>query len=250
MRKKIIAANWKMNGNMSFIKMLLTEIKKELSGQQDYVQCIVFPPAIYISLVQESLQNTPIHWGGQNCYFRDTGPFTGEHSAIMYKDFNSRYMLIGHSERRSLFAENEKIVADKFHHVKEHDIIPILCVGETLAERQQGKTEQVLAKQLQAVAEKGVRSFQNCVIAYEPVWAIGTGQTATPEQVQNVHKFIRTLISEYHPEDAANLSICYGGSVNEKNAQSLFTMPDVDGGLIGGASLNARQFVEIVKCIN
>ena len=149
-----------------------------------------------------------------------------------------------------MFHEDEKFVAEKFHHVKDHGMIPVLCIGETLAEREQGLTEQVLTKQLLAVSNTGSNFFDKCVVAYEPVWAIGTGQTASPEQVQAVHAYIRDLVAKTDKNNAQELPIIYGGSVNENNAHALFAMPDVDGGLIGGASLNARQFVEIVKCIN
>jgi triosephosphate isomerase len=248
MRLKIVAGNWKMNGRSDQIKSLLQQILKPLDGQTK-AQCIVFPPSIYLPLVKDCLNETSIKWGAQNVYPSDAGAFTGELSAPMLQDYDCRYVLVGHSERRRLFGEDEKFVAEKFHHVKEHGMIPVLCVGETQEERQKGLTEQVLAQQLLALGEAR-QSFKNCLIAYEPVWAIGTGLTATPEQVQVVHASIRALVAGFCSEDAKQLSILYGGSVNEKNAAALFAMPDVDGGLIGGASLNAQQFVEIVKCIN
>ena len=157
---------------------------------------------------------------------------------------------MGHSERRRIFHEDEKFISEKFHHVKDHDMIPVLCVGETLDERNQGLTEQILTQQLLAVTHQSSQCFKQCVIAYEPVWAIGTGRTAEPEQVQAVHAFIRKLVATFGQSESRNLPILYGGSVNEHNARALFSMPDVDGGLIGGASLHARSFVEIVKCIN
>lgn len=249
MRKRIVAGNWKMNGRLESIRVLLAELNQSLNNVSK-AECVVFPPAVYLPLVNEMLTETKIRWGAQNVYPKDCGAFTGELSAPMLKDYYCDYVLVGHSERRTLFAEDEKFVADKFHHVKEHDMIPVLCVGETLSEREEKRTETVLANQLRAVAKDHPHAFDNCVIAYEPVWAIGTGLTATPEQVQAVHVVIRDLIKELSDSDANKVSILYGGSVNEKNAQALFAMPDVDGGLIGGASLNARQFVEIVKCIN
>ncbi len=249
MRRKIVAGNWKVNGSVRTIQFLMQELVEAI-GKQDNTQCVVMPPSIYIPLVQELLVGSNIKLGAQNVYPNDFGAFTGEISGPMLKDYNCNYVLVGHSERRRLFAENENFVADKFHHVKEHGMIPVLCVGETQEEREKGLTEKVLAKQLLAVTKTGSNCYKDCVIAYEPVWAIGTGLTAAPSQVQEVHSAIRNLIAEYNSDDAEKLSILYGGSVNEKNAASLFAMPDVDGGLIGGASLNAQQFVEIVKCIN
>lgn len=249
MRKKIVAGNWKMNGRIDQITVLLQQLLV-LSEGQDQARCIVFPPSVYIALVCECLAGSSIQWGAQNVYPQDQGAFTGELSAPMLNDYECRYVLVGHSERRTLFAEDEKFVADKFHHVKDHGMIPILCVGETLEEREQGLTESVLREQLLAVALKNPRCFNASIIAYEPVWAIGTGQTASPNQVQEVHSAIRALVAELNQVDAAHLPIIYGGSVNEHNARALFAMPDVDGGLVGGASLNAQQFVDIVKCIN
>lgn len=251
MRTKIVAANWKMNGRSAQIKSLLQQMLEFIAlDKSAKMQCMVMPPSIYIPLVKEYLAGSSICWGAQNVYPRDSGAYTGELSAPMLKDYGCQYVLLGHSERRRLFAEDEKFVAEKFHHVKEHGMIPVLCVGETLEEREQGLTQQVLSRQLLAVAEDDETCFRNCVIAYEPVWAIGTGRTAAPEQVQEVHESIRALIARFGSDDANQVSIIYGGSVNEKNAGALFRMPDVDGGLVGGASLNAQQFADIVKCIN
>lgn len=249
MRKKIIAANWKMNGRLVSISSLLDEIKQHLNNNTS-TECIIFPPTLYIPLIKASLANTSLSWGAQNAYPEDSGAFTGEVSVSMLTDYNCRYVLVGHSERRTLFQEQEKFIADKFHQVKEHDMIPVLCIGETLAERENNQTVSVLSRQLKAICNVDKNAFERCIIAYEPVWAIGTGKTANPDDVQAVHLVIRTLINEFSQTDANNVSILYGGSVNEKNASALFAMPDVDGGLIGGASLNAQQFVEIVKCIN
>ncbi|MCA0404099.1 MAG: triose-phosphate isomerase [Proteobacteria bacterium] len=248
MRKKIVIANWKMNGQIDQIKSLLNELTQGL-GQTARAEVIIMPPAIYLPLVSSLLSNSPLKWGAQNCYPCDKGAFTGEISAAMLADYAVNYVLVGHSERRQLFKEGEIFLKDKFHHLKEHDMIPVLCVGETLEERIEGRTEEVITRQLLAV-KKQDNSFANCVIAYEPVWAIGTGKTATPEQVQEVHSLIRAEVAKVNKDDAKALSILYGGSVNEKNAESLFAMHDVDGGLVGGASLNAQQFLEILKCIN
>lgn len=249
MRQKIVAGNWKMNGQLQQVIQLANELKELLYSISD-VQVIVMPPAIYIPQVRNILGDCTIDIGAQNVYPKDFGAYTGEISALMLQDFNCRYILVGHSERRHCLHEDENFVAQKFHHVKEHGMIPVLCVGETLAEREKGQTEQVIAKQLLAVSEDEKNCFHDCVIAYEPVWAIGTGKTASPEQAQEVHQFIRNLVAEINHSDAERLPLLYGGSVNESNARALFAMPDVDGGLVGGASLNAKQFVEIVKCIN
>ncbi len=238
-----------MNGRFLQVQRLLQDLLKCMP-EESGAHCVVFPPAIYLSLARELLFKSTISLGAQNVYPKDFGAYTGELSAPMLADYDCRYVLVGHSERRHLFHENENFVAEKFHHVKVHDMIPVLCVGETLKERQQGLTEEVLHRQLHAVAKLGNDWMQNCIIAYEPVWAIGTGQTATPEQAQQAHAFIRAQVAAFDEKYAQKLSILYGGSVNEKNAQALFAMPDVDGGLVGGASLNAQQFVEIVKCIN
>lgn len=250
MRKKLVAGNWKMHGNRGQITVLLEQLLTLTQKMQPCAECVVMPPAIYLPLVQHYLQQSLITWGAQNVYPQASGAFTGELSAPMLLDYACRYVLVGHSERRRLFAEDEKFVANKFHHVKEHGMIPVLCVGETLQERERELTQEVLASQLLAVTGKDKRCFRNAIIAYEPVWAIGTGQTATPEQAQEAHQAIRTLVADFNAQDAKDLTIVYGGSVNEKNAASLFAMPDVDGGLVGGASLNAQQFVDILKCIN
>lgn len=249
MRQKIVAGNWKMNGQFQQVIQLTNQLK-ELIDTESTTQVLVMPPTIYIPLVNELLGNSNIMLGAQNIYPKDSGAYTGEVSAPMIKEFNCSHVLVGHSERRQYFHEDEKFVAQKFHHVKEHGMIPVLCVGETLIEREKGQTEQIIANQLLAVSEKDENCFHGCVIAYEPVWAIGTGKTASPEQAQEVHQFIRKLVAEINHNDAERLTLLYGGSVNESNARALFAMPDIDGGLVGGASLNAKQFVEIVKCIN
>lgn len=249
MRKQMVMGNWKMNGCLQDVRILLQDIGERFPAETTS-ECVIFPPSVYLSVTQEMLLNSKIRWGAQNVYPKDSGAFTGEISGPMLQDFQCRYVLVGHSERRHLLQEDEKFVAEKFHHVKDHDMIPVLCVGETLEERQKGLTEAVLKRQLMAVTHMGSSWFKNCVLAYEPVWAIGTGQSASPEQAQEAHAFIREQVKELDKEHALMLPILYGGSVNEKNARSLFAKPDVDGGLIGGASLNAQKFVEIVECIN
>ena len=249
MRRKMVAGNWKMNGQIQQVTQLTTQLK-ELIDTTTTAQVAIIPPAIYIPLVHDLLGDSAIALGAQNLYPKDFGAFTGELSAPMLKEYNCRYVLVGHSERRQYFGEDENFVAQKFHHAKDHGMIPVLCIGETLIERENAQTEQVIARQLLAVSENNKNCFRDCVVAYEPVWAIGTGKTATPEQAQEIHQFIRRLVKEVNNSDAERLTLLYGGSVNENNAKALFAMPDIDGGLVGGASLNAKQFLEIVKCIN
>jgi triosephosphate isomerase len=248
-RQRFVMGNWKMHGSKAQAAALLKALVADVFLEHQH-SCVVFPPTIYLPLVQHILMNSTLVWGSQNVYPADSGAFTGEVSAPMLNDFGCKYVLVGHSERRHLFHEDEKFVAEKFHHVKDHGMIPVLCLGETLEERDQGRTEAVLTKQLLAVSDIRESAFGRCIVAYEPVWAIGTGRTATPEQAQAAHEYIRGLVRGVDKAQALELPIVYGGSVNETNASSIFAMPDVDGGLVGGASLNAKQFVEIVKCIN
>lgn len=249
MRKKMVVGNWKMNGQKNSITKLLESLCQYLPEHTD-TELVVLPPAIYLPLVSSFLSEKAIKWGAQNVYPAESGAFTGEIGLSMLQDYGCAYVLVGHSERRSIFAENEKFIRDKFHQIKEHGMIPVLCIGETADAREQGHAKDVIARQLQAVAQNNSQAFFNSVIAYEPVWAIGTGQTAHPELIQEVHSTIRALITELGEEKGQNVTLLYGGSLNEQNARSIFGMPDVDGGLIGGASLDARKFVEIVACIN
>ncbi len=246
---KLIVGNWKMNGCLDSVAKLLNDLTTRLS-KDDTTEVVVIPPAIYLPYVSSFLHGSFIKWGAQNVYPANAGAFTGEISAPMLKDFACDYILVGHSERRTIFHENEKFVADKFHHVKEHGIIPVLCVGETREERESLQTKAAITRQMMAVSLNYPQAFQNCVIAYEPVWAIGTGETPLPDEVQEVHRFIRDLITELGDEKGQNVTLLYGGSLNTHNARDMFAMPDVDGGLIGGASLDVQKFVEIVECIN
>lgn len=243
MRPKIVAGNWKMNGDKALISGLIEELN---NGLEPGDECIVFPPMVYLPHTQQSIgDNSAIGLGVQNFYPATSGAYTGECALNMATEFGVRYALVGHSERRTLFAESDEFIAKKFHHAKESGIIPILCVGETLEQREQGLTEQVIERQIEAVMQAG--PLDTAIIAYEPVWAIGTGKTASPEQAQLVHEFIRSLLKGENL--AQTMPILYGGSVNEKNAEALFAMPDIDGGLVGGASLKINQFLEIIKCI-
>jgi triosephosphate isomerase len=247
MRERLVAGNWKMHGSLVENKVLLDSVVAGLADVQG-VSCAVCVPYPYLFQAQFALQNTPIRWGAQNVSQYEKGAYTGEVSAAMLRDFGCTLVIVGHSERRSLFGEDDATVAAKFVAAQAGGLKPILCVGETLAEREQGITQQVVERQLQAVVDRaGLAAFRHCVIAYEPVWAIGTGKTATPEQAQEVHAFIRSVFAPHDAKLAEELVILYGGSVKGGNARELFAMPDIDGGLIGGASLNAEEFVTICK---
>ncbi len=243
MRRTLVAANWKMNGNKASNEALLEAFKKGFDGSADTA---IFPPALYISQLAESLKGSNIAYGVQNAYFEEKGAFTGELSLGMVKEFDCKYVLIGHSERRELFGETDEQVATKVDVTLKAGLIPMLCIGETLEQRESGVTEAVVKTQIDAVLSKvGIEAFETIVIAYEPVWAIGTGKTATPEQAQDVHSFIRKLLAEVNADVAAKTRILYGGSVKAASAEALFGQPDIDGGLVGGASLIADEFVAI-----
>lgn len=227
---------------------LLVQAIKENAQNISNIDVVVFPSFIHIPLVANLLTASPIAWGGQNLYPGQTGAFTGEVSGPMLADYGCQYVLIGHSERRAIFHEDLKIVATKFQAALEAKLQPILCLGETLTEREQHQTETIIAAQLESViAAAGIAAFKQAVIAYEPVWAIGTGLTASPEQAQNVHAFIRQCLAK-HDIGVANVTrILYGGSVKADNAPGLFAMSDIDGALVGGASLEAKSFLAICQ---
>lgn len=247
MRKPIIAGNWKMNGSRSSIKELLDGIKAGM-GDVNSAEVAVCAPSIYLADVSAQLEGSDVAWGGQNLSTEASGAFTGEISADMLLDFNSKYVIVGHSERRTLYGEDDQLVAQKFEVARKAGLIPILCIGETLEEREGGVTNEVCARQVNAVIEtSGVEALADAVIAYEPVWAIGTGKTATPEMAQETHAAIRGLIAEKNADVAAKVRIQYGGSMNAGNAADLLAMEDIDGGLIGGASLKSEDFLTICK---
>ncbi len=249
MRERMVAGNWKMHGSLVSNKALLDGIIAGLAGSEG-VRCAVCVPFPYLFQAQFALQNTGIVWGAQNLSQHEKGPYTGEVAGSMLRDLGCSVVIVGHSERRALYGEDDDTVAAKFVAAQQAGLMPILCVGETLAEREQGITGQVVARQLEAVvARAGIEAFARCVIAYEPVWAIGTGKTATPQQAQEVHAFIRGRLAEQAAELAQRIVILYGGSVKAANAADLFAMPDIDGGLIGGASLDANEFVAICKAV-
>ncbi len=247
MRKKLVAGNWKMHGNLVQNQGLLEAVLERTTQmrQSEIAVCVPYP---YLSAVQAQLANSHITWGAQTVSEYDKGAYTGEVSTEMLKDFGCKYAIVGHSERRALFGENSQTVALKYSAAQKTGIIPILCVGESLEQREGQITERVVGEQLDAVIEKaGADSLMKAVIAYEPVWAIGTGMTATPQQAQDVHEFIRKRIAEHNPAIASEITILYGGSVKANNAGELFAMPDIDGGLIGGASLVADDFAAICE---
>ncbi len=247
MRQVLVAGNWKLNGSCATIETLIHEIKEGMD-QVSQAEVAVCPPFVYLSMVQDLLSGTAIVLGAQDVCDEDAGAFTGEVSAPMLKELGCQYVIIGHSERRNIYGESDEFTARKFAAVKRAGLKPILCVGELLEEREQGVTEQVVARQLDAVLQlEGVAGLKDAVIAYEPVWAIGTGKTATPQQAQEVHAFIRQRISEQDQTIAENIRILYGGSVKGSNAEELFAMQDIDGGLIGGASLKGEEFLAICK---
>ena len=250
MRQPLVAGNWKLNGNLGSITELLEKIK-ELSSTVSVAELAVCSPYIYLPHVQKKLENSEVSYGAQDCSDQDSGAYTGEVSAAMIKEFECKYVIVGHSERRHLYNESDEMVAVKLERAEANDLIPILCVGETLEDREGGHTEIVIAKQIDAVLDRfGIEAFNNAVIAYEPVWAIGTGKTATPEQAQEVHEFIRLKLDALNKEIAADIRILYGGSMKPDNAKELLMQNDIDGGLIGGASLKADDFIAIATAAN
>lgn len=247
MRTPVVAGNWKMNGTRASVAALVNAISAKLPDKAG-VNVILCAPFPYIGQVVEAVGSRDIQVGAQNVSEYSTGAFTGEVSAAMLADCGCQYVIVGHSERRRLFGETEQCVAEKFMAAQAGSLIPILCVGETLAQREAGQTLAVVSSQLKAVLEKaGIESFRKAIIAYEPVWAIGTGITATPEQAQEVHAAIRQWLGCEDATVAEGVRILYGGSVKAANAATLFACPDIDGGLIGGASLDATEFLAICQ---
>lgn len=246
-RRPLVIGNWKMHGTRASTTALLQAIQQ---GTQTvaHTQMAVCAPFPYLHLCREQLVDSAIHWGAQNLSEHAQGAYTGEVAATMLADFGCRYVLVGHSERRTLFAETDDQVVAKIRHALAVGVVPVLCVGETLAEREAGVTETVIARQLHAVLRAlPAEALQQLVVAYEPVWAIGTGHTATPEQAQAVHAFIRREWTGHQPGQGAALPVLYGGSVKADNARLLFAQPDVDGGLVGGAALDPEQFCAIIN---
>lgn len=248
MRKPIVAGNWKMHKTLQEALQLVQEIQQGISVCPQ-VEVVVCPPFTALAGVGAAIAGTPLKLGAQNMHWEKSGAFTGEIAPAMLQELNCHYVIIGHSERRSLFGETDALVNRKLQTALAHNLRPIVCVGETLAEREAGQTETVIATQVQQGLKGLTReALASLVIAYEPVWAIGTGLTATPDQAQAVHHFIRELLQKMaDAPTAAGIRLQYGGSVKPANAQELFAQPDIDGGLIGGAALDAAAFIAIVK---
>ncbi|MDQ1362675.1 MAG: triosephosphate isomerase [Pseudomonadota bacterium] len=247
MRQPMIAGNWKMNGSTASVKELIAGIKAGMASVSK-AAVVVCPPAIYIPQVMADITGSKIACGSQNIADQDKGAFTGEIAGSMLKDLGCQYAIIGHSERRSLYGESDELIAKRFAAARRAGIKPIFCIGETLAEREKGITNDICARQIDAViALEGVAALADGVIAYEPVWAIGTGKTASPQQAQEVHAFIRGKIAKLDKAVAEKVQILYGGSMNAANATELLAQPDIDGGLIGGAALKAEDFLTICR---
>jgi triosephosphate isomerase (TIM) len=248
MRSSLVVGNWKMHGSVAEVRQLLGRILAEAGDLPEAVEMGVCPTYLHLELAREILAGSAVKLGAQNAHAEPKGAFTGEVSASMLAEFGVTFVIVGHSERRELFHETDATVADKFKAVQANKLIPILCIGESLQQREQGITAQVVLNQLDAVIDAtGIGAFAEAVVAYEPLWAIGTGKTASPEQAQQVHRLIREHLAGHSEDIAANTRILYGGSVKSGNAAELFSQLDVDGGLVGGASLQAEEFLAICK---
>jgi triosephosphate isomerase len=247
MRARLVAGNWKMHGSLAANQRLLESVRTgvESAAGVEAAVCVPFP---YLQQAAAALGGTRVAWGAQNLSEHDAGAYTGEVSGAMLRELGCRYVIVGHSERRTLYGERDAQVAAKFAAAQRVGLVPILCIGETLAEREQGATEEVVGRQIRVVMEVvGVAALSEAVVAYEPVWAIGTGRTASPEQAEAVHAFIRDTVGAADAGVAERLPVLYGGSVKPENAPALFAMRDIDGGLIGGASLVAEDFLAILR---
>ena len=248
MRRPLVMGNWKLNGTKASVEALLTGILPAAEANKDKMETAVCAPEIFIGQVEAKLSGTAIAWGAENNDLNLQGAYTGETSAAMLKEFGCKYCLVGHSERRTYHGEDDALLAKKYALLQEQGVVPVLCIGETLEEREADKTNDVIRTQLAPVLDElGVETLKDAVIAYEPVWAIGTGKAATPEMAQEVHAFIRSLIAEKSAEVADSVQILYGGSANAKNAAELFAKEDIDGALVGGAALKAEDFSVIIS---
>ena len=244
MRRTLIAGNWKMNGNFAANRSLLSEVKAGLPADL-HCDVLVCAPAPYFAQCADLLGGTAVSWGAQDVSVHTHGAYTGEISASMLQDCACKYAIVGHSERRAYHAESNELVAQKAQQLLKHGVLPIVCVGETLEQRESGQTNAVVAAQLNAVLDV-LGALDGVVIAYEPVWAIGTGKTATPEMAQEVHHFLRQQVAVRDAGAAEKVQILYGGSMKPENAKELLAMPDIDGGLIGGAALKSQDFLAII----
>jgi triosephosphate isomerase len=251
MRKKVIAGNWKMNNDLKETQNLLSKLTSGISVDNLNCDVIVCPPFTSLSEAYTLLKGTRVKLGAQNMYFESSGAFTGEISAAMLKGVGCEYVILGHSERRNIFSESDELINTKIKKANASGLKPIFCIGELLEERESGITEKVIEKQIKSGLNNiSPEEMGNMIIAYEPVWAIGTGKTASPEQAQDVHKFIRDLINDkYGASISDKIVIQYGGSVNNKNARELLSQKDIDGALVGGASLKADSFIDIIQAI-
>ncbi len=246
-RKKIVAGNWKMNKTLSEARSLASEINREL-GERREVDVVLCPPFTALNAVGEEIRDSLVKLGAQNMHWESYGAYTGEISAEMLRDMYCHYVILGHSERRAYFHEDNETVNKKLNAALEANLLPIVCVGESLEDRDGGKAESVVETQVRNSLKGLGEGLKQVIVAYEPVWAIGTGRTATPEQAQEMHAFIRQTLAGMSSEDtASSMRIQYGGSIKPGNAAEIFSQPDVDGGLIGGAALESRSFVEIVE---
>lgn len=252
MRKPLIAGNWKMHGSRAQAQQLVESIHRGLAKPTaEQIEVLILPPYVYLLEALKFIQHSPLTLGAQDLYLGTQGAYTGCISGQMLVDVGCRYVLIGHSERRTIFKESLSLVAEKFIAAVDAKLIPILCIGETKRERDENKTEAIIAEQVNSVIEvAGIERFQQAVIAYEPVWAIGTGVTASPQNAQDVHAYIRNIIMKNNVDLASTIRILYGGSMKPENAAALLSMPDIDGGLIGGASLNAEHFLAICAAVS
>jgi triosephosphate isomerase (TIM) len=246
MRRKLLVGNWKMNGNRAANAELLSAVGAAAPFLCEVAVCAPYP---YLADVALSLQSSSVLWGAQDCSSHEAGAFTGEVSAAMLAEFSCKYVIVGHSERRALHAESDQLVADKAKIALAHKLTPIVCVGETLQEHESGQTQDVVKRQLSAVIHTLGHCISQVVVAYEPVWAIGTGKTALPEQAQAVHSTLRQQLSAA-TQKAQDMLLLYGGSIKADNASRLFAQADIDGGLVGGASLQASDFLAVVKAAN
>ncbi|RXK33858.1 triose-phosphate isomerase [Arsenophonus endosymbiont of Bemisia tabaci Asia II 3] len=247
MRHILVMGNWKLNGSTKMVEELIGNLRNELNNVTGCGVAIA-PPALYLAQAKQALTGSKIALGAQDVDVNLSGAFTGDTSAEMLKDIGAKYIIIGHSERRTYHQESDEFIARKFAVLKSQGLTPVFCIGESEEENSAGKTEQICARQIDAVLNSlSASAFENSVIAYEPIWAIGTGKSATPAQAQAVHKFIRDHIAKQDPAIAEQVIIQYGGSVNASNAAELFSQLDIDGALVGGASLKADAFATIVN---
>ena len=248
MKTPLLAGNWKMNGSLKSVASLLGDLKNAKLSRA--VEVAVFPPFPYLQQTSDLLAGTDLAWGAQNLSVEDKGAFTGEVSASMLNDFKCRFVIVGHSERRFWYGENDALVARKCQKALEYGLTPILCVGETEEEKHKGLTQCVIERQLFAVLVViGVEAFAKVVLAYEPVWAIGTGLSASCEEAESVHAFLKYKISQKSATISQKLRVLYGGSLKVSNAAALFAMPNIDGGLVGGASLDSQEFLQLAEML-